>query len=267
MMTDRKVLTNFMMVAGAVGLCASFAAAQGTVRPCTENENGGGDRPRLCEVRSLTIPAVENLQVDARKNGGVSIEGSERSDIEIEAVVQVWSGTDADQKERMQKLRIMTDGGKVRSEGLQGDRYSVSYKIKLPVKTSVVAKAENGGIEMTNLDGQLRFNTTNGGVDLKDVAGDVKGETTNGGLDISLSGPRWIGAGLNAQTTNGGVQLELPKGYGAHLEASTVNGGLEIEPPFTTQGAIKNSVSADIGGGGPTLKLDTINGGVEVTTR
>lgn len=267
MATKRNKLMNFMTIAGVVGLGASFAAAQGTVRPCTEEENGGGDHPRLCEVRTWTIPAVENLQVDARKNGGVSVEGSERSDIQIEAIVTVWGGSDSDQKERMQKLRIMTDGGKVRAEGRQGDRDAVSYNIKAPEKTSLTAKAENGGIEMTNLDGQLRFNTTNGGVELKDVAGDVKGETMNGGLDISLSGSRWVGTGLNAQTTNGGVQLELPKGYSAHLEASTVNGGLEIEPTFTAQGVIKNSVSADIGGGGPTLKLDTVNGGVQVSSR
>jgi DUF4097 and DUF4098 domain-containing protein YvlB len=267
MTTKRKVLKNFVTIAGVVGLGALFAAAQGTVRPCNEDENSGGDHPRLCEVRTWTIPAVENLQVDARKNGGVSIEGSERSDIEIEAIVKVWGGSEADQKERMLKLRILTDGGKVRAEGRQGDRDSVSYNIKTPVKTSLNAKAENGGIELSDLDGQLRFTTTNGGVELRNVAGDVKGETTNGGLDISLNGSRWVGSGLTAQTTNGGVQLELPKGYGAHLEASTVNGGLEIEPAFTTQGAMKNSVSADIGGGGPTLKLDTVNGGVQVSTR
>ena len=164
------------------------------------------------------------------------------------------------------KVQILTDGAKVRSEGPR-DKYSVSYRIKAPVKTSVDAKAENGGIEFTKLDGQLRFNTTNGGVELTDVAGDVKGETTNGGLDIKLSGRRWVGAGLNAQTTNGGVELALPKDYGAHLEASTVNGGFEIEPAIVMQGKMKNSISGDIGGGGPTLKLDTVNGGVEVTTR
>ncbi len=266
MVASGKNLRRVVMIAGAVALSASFAAAQGNVRPCTADENGDGDHRRLCEVREMTIPAAASLAVDGRVNGGVSVEGEERSDIAIEAVVQVWGGSEADQKERMQKVHILTDGAKVRSEGPR-DKYSVSYRIKAPVKTSVDAKAENGGIEFTKLDGQLRFNTTNGGVELTDVAGDVKGETTNGGLDIKLSGPRWVGAGLNAQTTNGGVELALPKDYGAHLEASTVNGGFEIEPAIVMQGKMKNSISGDIGGGGPTLKLDTVNGGVEVTTR
>ena len=137
----------------------------------------------------------------------------------------------------------------------------------MPKNTSLDIHANNGGIELAQLDGKLRFQTVNGGADLENVSGDVKGETTNGGVDVVLDGQRWSGTGLDVRTTNGGVDLKLPSGYAAHLELSTVNGGLDIGFPVTTQGKIKDKLSTDIGGGGPTLHLETINGGVDVATK
>jgi len=140
----------------------------------------------------------------------------------------------------------------------------VNYRIRAPRRLGVDLKSENGGIDITHLDGEIHFDTTNGGVSLNDLAGDVHGSTVNGGLEIALTGERWNGKGLNAETTNGGVTVNIPAHYSAHLETGTVNGGIHIDFPITIQGEIKNRLSTNLGSGGPTIHAETTNGGVEI---
>jgi DUF4097 and DUF4098 domain-containing protein YvlB len=142
--------------------------------------------------------------------------------------------------------------------------YGVNYRVRVPRKLGVDLTSENGGIDISHLEGRIRFDTTNGGVDLNDLAGDVHGSTVNGGLDIALTGSSWRGQGLNAETTNGGVSLKVPDHYNAHLETATVNGGIEVNFPVTVQGDIKNRLSTNIGSGGATIHAETTNGGIEI---
>jgi DUF4097 and DUF4098 domain-containing protein YvlB len=65
-------------------------------------------------------------------------------------------------------------------------------------------------VDVTDVKGDIRFSATNGGVHLTRVAGDVGGHTTNGGLTVELGEDHWDGAGLDAETTNGGIRISRP---------------------------------------------------------
>jgi len=125
----------------------------------------------------------------------------------------------------------------------------------------------NGGVDVRGMRGTTRFRTMNGGARLEDLGGDVSGSTMNGGLAIVLGGDRWQGQGMDVRTTNGGVDLTIPEGYSAHLETSTVNGGLDLGFPVTVQGRVGRQLSLDLGGGGPTIRAETTNGGVSLHRR
>jgi DUF4097 and DUF4098 domain-containing protein YvlB len=96
------------------------------------------------------------------------------------------------------------------------------------------------------------------------LAGEVHGHTTNGGLTVQLAGDRWDGSGLDVETTNGGVRLDIPSSYSAHVETSTVNGGVTVDFPITVHGRIDKNLSFDIGNGGPTIRATTTNGRVQI---
>ncbi len=55
--------------------------------PCRDNNWGDRDYERHCEVRDSTMPAGP-LNVDAGQNGGISIEGWDRNEIRVRAIVQ-----------------------------------------------------------------------------------------------------------------------------------------------------------------------------------
>ena len=93
----------------------------------------------------------------------------------------------------------------------------------------------------------------------------MEGKTTNGGVNVTLAGNRWDGTKLDARTTNGGVNISMPEGYNAHFETATVNGHLNSSFPMTVRGNINDKrLATDIGAGGPTIHVETTNGGVNL---
>jgi DUF4097 and DUF4098 domain-containing protein YvlB len=253
---------HFLTLAAALLLCAPLAArAQDAEQPCHENNSG---HPHACEVRELTLAATGKLDVDAGMNGGIAVEGSDRADISVRAVINTNANTEAEAKDMLQRVKISAEGGRIRASGPESKHYSVSFKISAPRNTSVDLHAFNGGIMLSDLNGTLHFETTNGGLHLTGLAGDVKGQTTNGGIHVVFDGARWNGGGVDLRTTNGGIRATMPGNFAAHLDASTVNGGLHVDMPITMSGHIKNNISADLNGGGPTIHLETVNGGVSI---
>ena len=56
----------------------------------------------------------------------------------------------------------------------------------------------------------------------------------------------------------------MPENYSAHFETATTNGNLNLKFPMNIRGEIGHNLSTDIGGGGPTIHVETTNGGVNV---
>ncbi|HZL95601.1 MAG TPA: DUF4097 family beta strand repeat-containing protein, partial [Vicinamibacterales bacterium] len=236
--------------------------------PCRDNNWGDRDNERFCEVRESTMPAGP-LNVDAGNNGGISIEGWDRNEIRIRAVVQASAPSASEARALAGQVQVQSGGGRVYATGPDSTRrewWSVSYRINVPSKNDLDLRASNGGITILGVSGNMRFDTTNGGVKLQDVGGRVNGTTRNGGLNVTLSGNRWEGEGLDVETSNGGVTVTIPDGYNAELETRTVNGGLRIDFPITVQGELtsRRGLSTTLGSGGPLIRARTTNGGVNI---
>jgi hypothetical protein len=237
--------------------------------PCSHNRRyGDDDYYQHCEVRESTMPAGP-LNVDAGQNGGIVIEGWDRNEIRVRAVVHGSGRDEARARDIAGQVQVQAGGGRVYSTGPDHDRrqwWSVSYRINVPRKNDLDLRASNGGITIAGVNGDMRFNTTNGGVKLEDVGGRVNGETRNGGLNVRLNGSRWDGEGLDVETSNGGVTVAIPDGYNAEFETRTVNGGLNIDFPITVQGELtsRRGIQTTLGSSGPLVRVRTTNGGVRV---
>ena len=268
-----EIARNHHYYGYSYGRSAENAGAQigSDADPCRDNSYGDRDDERFCEVRESTMPAGP-LNVDAGNNGGISIEGWDRNEIRVRAVVQASAPTAAEARALAGQVQVQAGGGRVYATGPDNTRrewWSVSYKINVPNKNDLDLRASNGGITILGVSGNMRFDTTNGGVKLQDIGGRVNGETRNGGLNVLLSGNKWDGEGLDVETSNGGVTLSLPDNYNAELETRTVNGGLRIDFPITVQGELtsRRGISTTLGSGGPLIRARTTNGGVNIRRR
>ena len=268
-----RALAMFVLAA-AIGGGVAGSAQQGRVVDdgwCRDERSGDG-REQVCEVREYTLPAGAGpVAVDASPNGGIQVEGSARGDVVVRARVSATAETEQRAREIAGAVRVDAMADRISAEGPRGlDRregWSVSYRVAVPTQTSLSLKTTNGGISVDGVDGRIEFTTVNGGVKLVNLAGDVRGRTTNGGVDVDLDGATWQGDGLDVETSNGGVRLHMPAGYSARLEAGTVNGGLNVDFPVTMQGRVDREVVANIGAGGPLIRVRTHNGGVRVTSK
>ncbi len=235
-----------------------------------DRDRGGGDDERSCQVLTTTIAALPELSVDGGRNGGVSVTGWDRRDIEIRAKVWANAGSMARAEELAADITVRVEEGRIFADGpstMRREGWGVSYEISVPHDTGLRIETLNGGIDVDAVRGDIRFQATNGGVRLTQVAGDVRGHTTNGGLHVELDGRRWDGAGLDVETTNGGVRLIVPQDYSAQLVTGTVNGGINIDFPVTVRGRIGRRLETTLGDGGPTVRVVTTNGGVRIERR
>jgi hypothetical protein len=266
-----KHVARYSAAAAVVALVvpASMVSAQGSVSPCPDKD--GSSRPTHCEIRELSVPVAGNtLSVDATPNGGITVRGWDRAEIQVRARVTANAETQQEADALAAEVRVLTDGGRIRSEGRRSvsqGGWSVSFEVMAPAQHGLTLRTTNGGISVKGVQSEIDIQTTNGGISLADVNGEVRGRTTNGGVQVELTGNSWLGQGLDVQTRNGGVRLSVPEGYSAHLEAGTTNGGIRCDFPVTVQGAVGKDLSGDLGHGGVPLKVRTTNGGVQIVRR
>jgi len=253
------------------GVRAAAAAQTGNWHngECDDKSNHWGEA-HVCQMRRTTFALPSGRVSVSTVNGGIDVMGEDRNDVALEARVTAWAPSESEANDLLNQVVIDTDNGEIRDHGprthfFNHTGYGIDYHLHVPRHLAAELHTMNGGIDLTRVDGNLRFETTNGGVTLDHVSGDVEGHTVNGGLNVSLAGDRWQGEGLHADTTNGGIELEVPEHYSAHLETGTVNGGINVEFPITVQGSIKNRLNTDLGSGGPTVHVQTVNGGVTIT--
>lgn len=227
----------------------------------------GDDRERHCEIREKTIAAVRSVDVDGGQNGGVRVHGWSRNEILVRARIQTSADDAREAREIADEIVVRTEDGRIRADGPSQRRrssWSVSFEVYAPHRSDLRLRAQNGGLSVEQVEGRIELETTNGGLTLREVAGDVRGQTTNGGIHVELDGRRWRGEGLDVRTTNGGVDLTIPRDFNARLETGTVNGGVNIDFPITLQGSIGRRISTELGSGGPLVRAMTTNGGVRI---
>jgi DUF4097 and DUF4098 domain-containing protein YvlB len=263
------VIQSLLPVAALCAL-ATTAAAQSSANFMDNCQRNRSDNVHFCEVRNVSVGAVRALAVDGRENGGVTVHGWDKADIQVVAMVQAQAETDADAQAIARGISISSNGGEVHADGPQTERrqsWSVSYEVWAPRATALGLTARNGGIAVDGIEATMNLQTVNGGLDLRDVAGNVRGVTTNGGITANLSGDRWRGDGLDLKTSNGGVELHIPSNYSANLETSTVNGDLDVRIPVAISGVPTRQLATRLGNGEATIRATTTNGGVSIQPR
>jgi hypothetical protein len=243
-------------------------------RSFCSNNWSNGDKVGGSELREVTVPGG-SITVDGKRNGGIRVKGENRSDVLVRACIQTWGNSEEEAKALAKNIRVET-AGTIRAEGNSEEKgWSVSYEILVPRNTNLKLTTQNGGISISDVDGNMEFEAQNGGIHLDNLAGNVKGRTMNGGLHIELSGNTWKGDGIDVQTTNGGVHLTMSETYAARFETRTVNGGfksdiaaLQAEKDPNERGYQRQGVniSRDLNGGGALVRIVTTNGGVKIGT-
>lgn len=130
----------------------------------------------------------------------------------------------------------------------------------------------NGPVSLVGVHGTVNVEAANGPVSFRVGSGDWTLRVTNGPLTAHLSGTRWDGKRLVAETVNGPLTLHLDPRFESGLRVSAAS-----HAPFrcraaacanarrtSTDGDEDGGQSVEIGSGEPVVTLSTENGPVTI---
>ncbi|HEX5070187.1 MAG TPA: DUF4097 family beta strand repeat-containing protein [Vicinamibacterales bacterium] len=232
---------------------------------------GTGVEARDAWTRSY--PVKPGILLEIRETVGlVQIEAGDGDHIIVNATRVTKAATEEAAKamlaeynitETLSPEQIILDGTSPGlSLGLNKSRH-VDYQIKVPRATAVTIKSVTSDIRVTGIAGALRVETTNGditgtalgdGADIRSVNGTVT-------LDLASLGE----AGVRCNLTNGTVNITMPADSKATLHANLVNGDIQTERlNVDVREKTGRRLSGTVGGGGPDVRIEMVNGDVKI---
>lgn len=140
---------------------------------------------------------------------------------------------------------------------------NVRFEVEVPAGVHFIGRTVNGGISASGIQARAEAHTVNGGIKIE-AAGLTSAETVNGGIKATVGAADWSNP-VTLKTVNGGIVVSLPGATAANVKAATVNGDIETDFPLTVKGKFgKRRIEGSIGGGGPLLQMETVNGGIKL---
>jgi hypothetical protein len=210
-------------------------------------ERATGDRAEVTAVKRWRRGDPEDVRIETRRLGG------DDGDVIICAF---WT----------ENASCDEDGYRSHSDrnwrGHDNDT-SVEFTVRLPAGVRIGVSTVNGGVTVNGATSEVRASTVNGRVSAMSSGGPVNASTVNGDIDVRM---RELGTGdLEYSTVNGSFEIEVPANLDAELDMRTVNGSLSADFPITLQGRVNpRRMRATIGKGGRRIRLETVNGSVEL---
>jgi DUF4097 and DUF4098 domain-containing protein YvlB len=261
----------------AAGASVSLTALAGCFAP--------GQRVTETSERTFTVPGDTSVAV-ANRNGDVRVERGESTELEVEVVERTRfdpSLFDGVGVEGTTEEGVFTVATTYDRDPLAG-RVRVDLTVRLPEPNPLSsASTQNGDAVVEGVTGDATVETVNGDAEAHDVAGYVTlrssngdtvarattgvdgAETTNGEVDVEVLAIRDETA---LRSTNGDVAALLASDLEATIDARTANGEVEVAGlELGDRRQTARQLSGDLNGGGPTLRLRTTNGDVELSGR
>lgn len=160
------------------------------------------------------------------------------------------------------------------------NRPGLHVQVRVPRQTSLKLDCLNGGpITVSGVSGTHELANTNGSIYATDISGSVVAETTNGSIEVSLLEVT-PDTPMAFSTTNGSIDVTFPAAYRATATIDPGRGATYTDFDFKVDNAparvetragergkrieVKREVRGTINGGGPSLRVETINGSIYI---
>jgi hypothetical protein len=134
----------------------------------------------------------------------------------------------------------------------------VDFTVRVPAGLVFRPRTVNGAITAHGIAGAVYANTVNGAIEFSTTGRGVA-KTVNGSIKAAVG--EMGSENVEFSTVNGSITLGLPATANVTVDGATVNGAIQSDFPLTVEGKWgPKRAKGNIGQGGPTLKLKTVNG-------
>lgn len=145
-------------------------------------------------------------------------------------------------------------------------RSKVEYTLTVPRHAAIDGiDLINGDLLITGVEGGIDADTINGTIVVSGVAGEIELETVNGGIEVELGSQLMDDVSLSS--VNGAIDVFTVGS--ADVSAETVNGRISNDFGIHVQKGkyVGSSMNGEIGGGGPSIDMETVNGRIFIGSR
>jgi len=230
------------------------------------------------------------LTVSGAPAGSITIEGWNRSELDVEASIELQAPTAADLDllasvntfiidADVDHMRILTGGTHDRAfmkktfknfpKALIGLPWKIDFHIKVPNLTDLDIDAGNGPISLSGVEGALHLNAVNSDANLSLTGGLVSVLVQRGTVNLRIPARSWHGLGAEFKIAVGKLNVELMPGFSADLNAVVLgSGAIAVTAPDVKprerDGITARSMRARAGAGGATLAFTVADGTIEI---
>lgn len=261
-------------VYGALLACLLLASAQA----------GAQGRPQVVAVPLSNPGQPVTLDIDIL-SARIEVTGEERDDVEVQLTVEEG------------RRQIITPSG---PKPLTGPGYEleieeddnvvsvdtdwranrVNLVVRVPRNTNLVlGTTNNGEIIVRDVTGNHQLENVNGPITATGIRGAVIAESVNEDIDISFDAVSGDEA-MSIATLNGDIRLAIPAAAGVQLHLDSGTGEIysdfevDVQPSEPVvrreenedgiEVRIESTVVANINGGGPVIRLETLHGDIQI---
>jgi DUF4097 and DUF4098 domain-containing protein YvlB len=232
-----------------------------------------------------TFAGVREIIID-NVTGSIEVTASTGNSVEAD-IVRTLSAASQDRIALARKevrLDVTQEAGLVRvrvdgsfRQGHSGFEAAYDFKLRVPREIKLDLRTVNQVITVQGTSGDFNLSNVNGGVEMTGVQGSGRVQTVNGPVKVSFT-QNPVGA-TAFKSVNGTLDVSFRPGLNADVKMKTLNGGLFTDFPVSalpTMGTpaerrdgkfvfrSNRLTGVRIGGGGPELSFETVNGDVLV---
>jgi len=189
----------------------------------------------------------------ANIDGSITVEGSARGDVAVEATIAEGSGWMVDAQANGPDVKVRVCCGPCDAEGNRCRSGKVDFVLKVPEGADLKVKSVSAEIKVNGVAGAQNLTTVSGRVDSAGSASNVDVHSVSG--DVRLS-PTQL-AETQANTVSGDVQIKLPARADAKVHLSTVSGKLNGQKIGMGSG------DKIFGNGTVAVRVKTVSGSVD----
>ncbi len=224
-------------------------------------------------TKSYTIEQGATVEI-LNTNGKIVVTAGEGDTVEVAAERIVKASTEEKAKELLAEFEIRESASadEVRIDSKFtgnmgfGVNRSVNYTVTVPRWAHVRLEATNGDIRVEGLAGELRIEATNGRIEATGLENGATVDTTNGA--ISLEFAKLGDQGIDCETINGAITVTLPRDAGADVSARVANGAISTgDLKLSLSEESRRRVEGRLGSGGVRVRLETVNGAINLRGR
>lgn len=207
----------------------------------------------------------------ANGNGGIEVSAGDPGAVDVAASLTARAMTN----ERAQSM--LSEGGVEeavspgrvklatrRGGGRGGGGLEVNYKVRVPPDARLDITSGRGALKVSGLHGAVKAVVANGDAELIGLTGAVDAGVVNGVIVARMTS---VLEPLRLESTNGRIELEVPRESKAVLKALAVNGRIIVSglPSEEASDRPMRNLETTLNGGGPLIDLRVTNGRVSIT--